>query len=223
MLTRGLWLIIVLAILIVGLFAVQKSLLNLKTNEALPEIQGVLLNNPKQLPRIDLINHHDELITQDDLKHRWSIIAYGYTHCPDVCPMLLVTLADVEKVVKRQLANVKASFYFYTVDPLRDSTERLKAYVPYFSPSFIGVKAISDKDKAIFERSLGIRSVIDGLEKGSYKVSHSQSIFLINPKGQLQAVFMPVKRGDEILPFDSNQIYEDYVKVLRYYLTSISD
>jgi len=185
-----------------------------------PQIQGVFLQRPVALPRVDLINHNNELITQDTLKGKWSVISYGYTHCPDVCPLLLVTLAEVETELRRLTPNANPMFYFYTVDPHRDNVARLKQYVPYFSSTFVGIKAISTPDKAVFEESLGIQSVINQLDINDsrlYTVSHSQSIFLVNPNGALQAVLLPTFRGEEIQPFSSEQLVKDITSVVSYY------
>ena len=226
MMSRGLWLIFVCVMLVAGLHWLQKSLVELKHDESLPQIQGVVLSTPKLLPQVDLVDHENNLFTQENFNNHWAIIAYGYTHCPDVCPLLLATLADVEDKAAKQLSKVKLTFYFYTVDPKRDTTARLKQYVPYFSDSFVGLKALTEKDKLTLEQALGIRvsitpeyTKVDGaVNDKSYQVSHSQSLFLINPRGELQAVFTPVRRGNEFLPFDANTLYEDFISVLRFYI-----
>ncbi|WP_448546585.1 SCO family protein [Thalassotalea fusca] len=220
MIKKHLTLSFVIFCILSGIYFLVSPLLKPYANESPPRIQGVLLQTPVALPRIDLINHYNELVTQDAFKGSWSVISYGYTHCPDVCPLLLVTLTEVETELRRIAPDINLAFYFYTVDPLRDNVARLKQYVPYFSSTFVGLRAISASDKDVFEESLGIQSVIDIPDTNdltTYTVGHSQSIFLVNPNGALQAVLLPMNRGGVAQPFNSEQLVTDVTSIIHHY------
>ena len=104
-----------------------------------PLIQGVVLATPQPVEKFSLLDHSGKPFTNARLKGRWHIVSYGYTDGPDICP---TTLSDLSKL-ERQLASdgeyTDLDVLFYTIDPQRDTVERLAQYVPYFSDDFVGL------------------------------------------------------------------------------------
>lgn len=184
-----------------------------------PAVAGVLIPNGKSLQPFSLVDHRNRAFTHADLVGQWHLVSYGYTHCPDVCPTTLMTLAGVARLIENDPDYDDVRFLFYTVDPDRDTVARLAEYVPWFHEDFIGLTQAANIDgpELAFERSLGMVSVIEPIEDvepikeyGGYSVSHGLLIYLINPAGDLQAVLKPAT--DEIgMPYFSvDQIYRDY-------------
>ena len=190
-----------------------------------PAITGVLIPAAKPLQKFSLLDHNNRLFTRRDLLGQWHIISYGYTYCPDICPMTLTTLAQVARRIRQDQVFTDVRFLFYTVDPGRDTPARLAEYVPWFHKEFVGLTrldTVGTPDLG-FEQSLGILSVITPLEMdpgledfGGYSVSHGVTVYLLNPDGDLQAVFKPTVDRDGTRYFTVDQIYQDYRKIRNY-------
>jgi len=201
----------------------------------LPIIQGVVLQEPKRLAEIELMDHHGKLVNRDYFIGKWHVIAYGYTHCPDICPTTLFTLSQFADLLKVNEHAIDTQFVFYTVDPQRDTQEILAEYIHYFSKEFVAVRANSLITAAVFQQSLGINVEINGESTGDYlnragqyektskineqyyQVNHGLAILLINPKVELQAVFLPEVTKHGVTLFTSDSLYQDYLKVIKYY------
>lgn len=120
------------------------------------------------------------------LAGRWTFLFFGYTHCPDVCPTTLSTLATVMGKVS---ASTPPQVVFVTLDPERDTLALLKQYVPAFHPAFVGALG-SGEAMAPLVKHLGVGSVRNPLSTpGQYTVDHTASIFFIDPQARLHAVF----------------------------------
>lgn len=152
--------------------------------------QATLLPSPKALAPFSLTDHHGTPFTLDALRGRWSLLAFGYTHCPDVCPTALANLAQVRHLLAAEDPDTPYRTVFISVDPGRDTAERLTAYVPYFHESFLGATGAPAALRALAGQ-VGIRYErveAPGSAMG-YLVDHSAAILLTNPRGELHAVF----------------------------------
>jgi protein SCO1/2 len=194
-----------------------------KTNTP-PQIHGVLLAKGKDLSEFSLLDHHSQQFRNRDLLGHWHLVSYGFTHCPDVCPATLSILAGVTD----QLASdgrEPLKILFYTVDHRRDTAAKLASYLPFFDSDFLGLTHIdSAKNSHLpFENGLGIFAKLtslgettDGQYTNTYEVSHGVTLFLLNPQGQLQAIFEPGENQYGAKVFDSQTIASDYLKIRRY-------
>mgnify|MGYP001045175568 CR=1 FL=1 len=151
---------------------------------------GTVLDPPKPLPSFQLIDHTGNPFTNEHLQGRWTFVFFGFTNCPDVCPMTLHTLAQVEQSLADLPESERPRVTLISVDPARDTPEQLAKYVAYFNPSFVGV---TGEEGALneFTREVGVPVVITSTGDGAYTVDHSAAIFLINPQGEIRALFSP--------------------------------
>lgn len=115
-----------------------------------------------------------------------SVIFFGFTNCPDVCPTTLAVLAQAKQASKA--ANL--AIYLVTVDPERDSPEVLRNYLAGFDPEFIGLTGEPLALKS-FTHSLGAAVAKVDLPGGHYSMDHSATLFLLDDAGRLRAVFTP--------------------------------
>ncbi len=164
-----------------------------------PTIDGLLWPKSKALTAFALEDHHRQVFTLDRLNRRWTLMFFGYTHCPDVCP---VTLSVLNHVVAMMVeANVDArppQVVFVSVDPERDTLEHLASYVGHFNRDFLGVTG-SDEKLSVLTRQLGIlyaRTEPDA--DGDYLVDHTAAVFLIDPRGHLVALFQAPHAAERI-------------------------
>ncbi len=155
-----------------------------------PTIDGLLWPQSKALTAFVLEDHHRKAFTLDRLTGRWTLLFFGYTHCPDVCPVILSMLKNAIALMGESGADVgPPQVVFVSVDPERDTLEHMAAYVGTFHPEFLGVTG-SDADLEAFARQLGVLIMHDEPEAdGHYLVDHTAAVFLIDPRGHLVALF----------------------------------
>jgi protein SCO1/2 len=149
-------------------------------------------------------------LTLDDLKGKWSFIFFGYTHCPDVCPVTLHALGSAFNILRRDRANSPdIQGIFVSVDPARDTPEFLKEYVTYFNAGFSGVTGNTEQVDAITRQMSALYVIHSGESEESYLVSHNSTIFVVDPRGRLYGRFPP--------PHIPREIAEIFVKIRVFY------
>jgi protein SCO1/2 len=150
-----------------------------------PRIQGLVLKIPRQIAVPQLTKDDSRPFTSSDLKGRWTLVFFGYTHCPDICPMTMNVLAEAKKKAASDFPQV----VFVSVDPQRDSVDMLGDYVHYFDPEFIGVTGDEQMIQALALQMSVMYSRMPGTsgEDDDYLVDHSSSVLLVNPEAKLAA------------------------------------
>jgi protein SCO1 len=161
------------------------------------DLAATVLSHPEPLNEFRASDQDRAPFDLARLKGHWSFLFFGYTHCPDVCPTTLATLSRVHDRLEKKTGVLKGvQFVFVSVDPERDTPARLGPYVRYFNRSFIGVTA-PEADLEPLTRELGVLHERAEEAKGKdYTVQHTASIFLIDPKARLKAVFAAPPRAE---------------------------
>jgi len=158
----------------------------------LPDQVMTLLPDPKPLTAFAFADHENRVFDLSHLKGKWSFLFFGYTHCPDVCPTTLATLARAHESMAKSPAGAKdVQFVFISVDPNRDTAGKLRQYVTYFDTSFLGVTG-DDAQLAKLAGQLGAvyqLAITPGME--NYPVYHTAAVFLVDPRARYHAVFAP--------------------------------
>jgi len=146
-----------------------------------------LFDTPRDVGDFSLTDHRGQSFARGDLKDRWTLIFFGFTHCPDICPTTMAELAEL----KSQLAGTEASdarVVMVSVDPARDTPDRLAQYVPYFHPDFIGVTGDFADILSVAQRvNAPFRKVSE--PDGGYQMEHSANVMLMNPRGDYHGFF----------------------------------
>ncbi len=155
-----------------------------------PQIDGLLWPQSKALTAIALEDHHRQPFTLERLKGRWTLLFFGYTHCPDVCPVTMSVLKNALAMMAGADTDAEApQVVFVSVDPARDTLDHMAAYVSHFSPEFLGVTG-AEPDLKAFARQIGILYILGEPDAGGdYLVDHTAAIFLVDPRGHLVALF----------------------------------
>lgn len=175
----------------------------------LPEFKKtILLPTPKALGEVNFTDHNGQQFGLSQLQGQWSILFFGFTNCPDICPTTMQTLKQVKHDVAHAGAWHNFRVVMVSVDPERDTTERLKSYVPFFDPKFIGIRASVEHTTA-FAKNLGILFFKSKQQaSGAYDVDHGAAIILINPEGQYAGVMTA--------PHIQTDISADLIKLAAY-------
>ena len=135
----------------------------------------------RSLPVFNTLNHLNQNVSNEVLENRWSILFFGFTNCPDVCPNTLSILAEVQKRFASK--SIKPQLVFITVDPMRDTPKLMAQYIKGFSDDIIGLTGELHQIQVLTE-ALGVAYGYNALPDGSYTVDHFSGTFIINPKGQ---------------------------------------
>lgn len=183
------------------------ALLRLRSAAPIELTTGSYLVPQRPLPDFSLIDHRGHAFGPRELRGRWSLLYFGYTHCPDACPTTLVTLAAMEKRLASKGGTVLPQVVFVSVDAKRDTPAQLASYVPYFDPQFLGVTAVDQPTIEALARKLGVAVFLSAPQAdGTYTVDHSNEIFVIDPRGELIAVLTG--------PFTADALQSDFRRIV---------
>lgn len=164
-----------------------------------PGIQGLLWPNPKRLGAFTAVDENGANFGLNRLKGKWSFLFFGYTHCPDVCPLTLAVFKQVLQQLAKNKESDNIQMVFVTVDPARDTSERLKEYVNYFNKDIIGLGGSDAQVKSLTSQLGVVYLAGEKSASGDYYVDHSASVFLIDPMGRLVSIFSPPHEADSIV------------------------
>lgn len=192
--------------LVLGVFLYQ-HFFSLK----LPQ-NALYYTEPKEIKPFLFTDHDGASFNKASLADKWTFVFFGYTSCPDICPTTLQKLSFMYDKLKKIDPN--SQVVLMTVDPARDTQEKLAMYIAYFNDEFKAVRGEHDQ-LFPFSRQLGLMYAIrDKGEDDYYLVDHSASIALVNPNGQLAAVFKPKFIEGEPPIIDSDEILIDYADIV---------
>jgi protein SCO1/2 len=188
------WLLVAVAALCAALagFWLAREL----DNSAPQLTSGTWLAQPRAVSDFQLTDALGHPFTAHELQGKPSLVFFGFTHCPDVCPTTLAKLAQVKKVAP--VAGLQV--LFVTVDPQRDTPTAVGIYAHAFDPDFIGLTG----DAAAIEnvtKAFGVAALRVDLPGGDYTMDHSAAVFLVNSRAQIVGIFTP--------PFDTHRLAQD--------------
>lgn len=154
---------------------------------------------PLAVPDVRLVDTGSRPFTRRDLEGRWSLMFFGYTHCPDVCPMTLKILARTQTQLRDLAPDRQPRIVFVSVDPARDTPAALASYVGYFGAGIAGVTG-SDAELERLTQPLGIAYRRTALQPGSrdYTVDHSATLLFVDGQARVRAVLAPPHVPEEI-------------------------
>ena len=168
--------------------------------EATPTLTAATeFNNAKPLEKFSLIDTNGSPFSQASLLNQWTLVFFGYTTCLDVCPRTLTTVSNTWKLLPPTLTQHSLRFVFISLDPKTDTPPKLRAFLERFNPHFMGLTGSHEVIQTL-SKSVGIFSYEDpNLTKmGTKMIDHSGALLLINPKGQVQALFSPPHQQEAI-------------------------
>lgn len=163
------------------------------------KIHGVYVDTPTTRVQFNLTDNKGHIINENSLKGHWTMIFFGFTNCPMICPTTLSTLNKFYTFVSQELPKAEQpQIMFVSVDPERDSKEKINEYLHQFNEYFIGARG-------------NIREV-NNLQKQlllniSTPSNHSTEIILINPDAKVQAYFQ--------YPHQAERLVKEYLLILN--------
>lgn len=151
-------------------------------------LKGLIVDSPAaKLPNFNFTDHEGKKFDKGRFKDKWSLVFFGYTNCPDVCPASLTIL---DKISKQKNIPDNMQTVFISVDPKRDTPKKLNDFVSYFNDEFIG--ATGEKSELKKFEDLGVIYNYEGdLTSDEYVVNHFAAIYIIDPKARERAYILP--------------------------------
>ena len=144
--------------------------------------------------------------TLDDFKGKVTLVFFGYTQCPDVCPTTMAELAKVKQDLGKDGERVQG--VFVSVDPERDTAEVLKAYTGSFGPGFIGLRGTPDEIKTAARNFKVFYAKVPGKTEGSYTMDHTAGTYVFDAQGRVR-LFVRYGSGADALRHDLKLLLEE--------------
>ncbi len=161
-------------------------------SQAPPEVQAVLWPAAREPGPFRLITQHHQTFGPERLRDRWSLVFFGYLDCPDVCQMTLYALREFRSRLLAQdpRAGGEVQFVFVTVDPLHDTPERVRDYLEFFDPDFIGL-AGDPTEVEVLASALAVHYLERVETDGARSIDHTSSVMVFDPNGRAVAALPP--------------------------------
>lgn len=150
-----------------------------------------VFDQPRIFKDFALTDHRGHPFSLAQLQGKWTLMFFGFTHCPDVCPTTMAALSRwVATLEPEVLADTQV--VLVSVDPARDTVAKLSEYVPYFNTDFVGLTGDFIEIKRLANQlNIAFAKVVTDPESGDYSVDHSANVALINPRGHYHGFFKP--------------------------------
>ena len=157
-------------------------------------LNGATLEPPIRLQELTATRSDGSTFTTADTRGRISLFFFGYTNCPDVCPLTLAELTRMRRTLGTDARNVDV--YFVTLDPERDSPERMRAYLENF-PGVTGLIG-SDAELASVQSLFNVTSERHDDGNGGYSLDHTAAIYLVNAASEIQLAYVSGTPAEDI-------------------------
>ena len=149
---------------------------------------ATVLPAPAALSEFVLLDQDGEPVSPDTFRGQWDLVFFGFTNCPDVCPLTLQVLASARRELQAAGQEPLPRIVLVSVDPERDSPDIMKAYVSSFGEDILGVTG--DVEELLkFTKSLGIFFAKSFIDDSNYTMDHSAVVLAVNPQGEFHALF----------------------------------
>jgi len=164
-----------------------------------------LIDPPRQLAEFNLVDDKGEIFLPEQFNNKWNILFFGFTYCPDICPLTMKQMSDVKEMLGEDAQKIRV--FLVSVDPDRDKPENLRVYLDNFSSNFRGLTGEIDQ---IYKFSTQVNApffpVVNNPEP-NYTVDHSGSLVLIDPDAKYAGFFRA--------PHDTSKITKALASILN--------
>ncbi len=166
----------------------------------------------RALPTTEFVDQNGNPFSSTELTNRFTLMFFGFTHCPDICPISMAVLAQAG----RQLTESRVPIprvVLVSVDPARDTPEQLRSYLAGFDPDFIGLTAAEDELEPL-RRDLGVSVMKQSLGGAQYTMTHNPQVYVISPRGDVIATISSAESAEAVV--------RDYQRIRARYLSGVS-
>lgn len=203
---KTVFIVVAIVALIMGLVVSQVLSGNRPGDQtALVDAGVILLPQSRKLPPLGMVDQNGAPVVLNELKDKWTLMFFGYTFCPDICPTTLAQIRDIRlKLPKESVDRMRV--VLVSVDPNRDTPQQLKQYLGYFDAQYVGLSApVGDIQK--LSNAVSIPFIPPDTSKPNYFVDHSGNLALIGPDG--------TQRGFIRAPLNSQKLLAQLPRLLE--------
>jgi len=148
---------------------------------ALIDAGVILLPQSRNVPDLKMTDQDGQSVSLASLRDKWTLLFFGYTFCPDICPTTLAQLRQIKSELPKEAVD-KLRIVLVSVDPNRDTPQQLKTYLGYFDKQFVGLTAPVDSIQKL-ANAVSIPFIPADTSKPNYTVDHSGNLALLGPDG----------------------------------------
>ena len=178
----------ILAAVVLGVALVAGIFVALRMQEEAVPTTALVLPEPSAVPEFSLLDQHGRPVDRSVFSGQWDLVFFGFTHCPDICPMTLQVLATAKAALAERGQSPLPRIVLVSVDPERDTPELMRRYVDYFGAGNLGITgSLAGIEK--LTAGLGIYFKKQDAEDENYVVDHSAAVLVIDPQGRFSALF----------------------------------
>lgn len=194
---RTVALLLVIIVVIVASFVYSMVKPRVLSNEALRANNTFVFDRVRDIGTFSLLDDNGRPFIPTELQGRWSLLFFGFTYCPDVCPTTMALLNQFQAQLKPEYAK-DTQIIMVSVDPARDTLEKLHAYVAYFNPKFRGV---TGEFLAVQQFATSLNAPFSKIPGGgdNYQIAHSGSIAIVDSNGHYVGFFKEPLALDKML------------------------
>jgi protein SCO1/2 len=195
---KTVFILVAIVALIMGL-TVQRVLLNKGAGDQTAMIDAgiILLPKSRTLPDLNMTDQDGAPVAVDELKGQWTLLFFGYTFCPDICPTTLAQIRQVRSELSAQDAG-RLRVVLVSVDPNRDTPQRLKEYLGFFDKQYVGLTApVADIQK--LANAVSVPFIPADTSKPNYTVDHSGNLALLGPDGTQRGFIRAPLNGPKLV------------------------
>ena len=150
------------------------------------------------LPEFELVDHQGNAFSASDFRSHWNLVFFGFTHCPDICPLTLQVLANARQKLVDDGAKTLPRIVLVSVDPERDTPQILQQYVAHFGTDVLGITGdLTEIHK--LTKGLGIYFEKSNRDGDNYSVDHSAVVVVIDPNAEFRAVFSAPHKAENFV------------------------
>ena len=165
----------------------------------------ILLPQSRAVPAVQMTDEKGQTVSLDELKGKWSLLFFGYTYCPDICPTTLAQLREVKSKLPKETVD-RLQVVLVSVDPNRDTPQQLRQYLGYFDKDFRGLTG-SVQSIQTLANGVSIPFIPADTSKPGYTVDHSGNLAVVGPDGR--------QRGFIRAPFNKQKMIAQLPKLVE--------
>ncbi|MCH7835118.1 MAG: SCO family protein [Proteobacteria bacterium] len=157
---------------------------------------ATILPAPIELPQFSLLDQHGQSIGKEVFAGEWDLVFFGFTNCPDICPLTLQLLSQVKVRLAEANHEPLPRIVFVSVDPQRDTPAAIDSYISFFGKDHLGITGELDELRKLTS-ALGI--FFEKNDGDDYVVDHSVVVLVIDPQSRMSALFGAPHRIDDLV------------------------
>lgn len=169
--------------------------------------QGVDITGANYAQQLSLPDVDGKPRTLGDFKGKVTVVFFGYTQCPDVCPTTMAELAEVKRALGAEGDKVQG--VFVTLDPERDTPEVLRAYLRHFDPGFVALRGTPEQTQAVAKEFKVFFTKVPGKTEGAYTIDHTAGSYIFDAEGRVR-LFTRYGAGAKALAGDIQQLLREH-------------